>query len=91
MNVENDWDHNVEADAVAVLADYVSREEIVQAMNEIKAGKDPGPSEESLELIAASGEWEFKIRLRYVRVLDELRMPVEWALCIVVPIYEGKG
>ena len=31
----------------------VSREEVLQALNEMKTGKAPGPSEVSLELIAA--------------------------------------
>ena len=33
----------------------VSREEVVQALNEMKTGKGPAPLEISLELIAASG------------------------------------
>ena len=32
----------------------VNRQEVLQALNEIKTGKAPGPSEVSLELIAAS-------------------------------------
>ena len=41
MNEENDWDHNVEGDAVEGRADCVSREEVVQALNEMKTGKAP--------------------------------------------------
>ena len=33
---ENDWDHNVEGDAVEGLEDCVSRDEIIQALNEMK-------------------------------------------------------
>ena len=51
MNEENYLDHNVEGNAVV----YVSREEVLQALNEVKTGKAPGPSEVLLELIAASG------------------------------------
>ena len=32
----------------------VSREEVLQALNEMKTGRAPGPSHLSLELIAAS-------------------------------------
>ena len=32
-----------------------------------------------------------KLWLNYVRVLDGFGMPAEWALSIVVPIFEGKG
>ena len=55
MNEENDWDHNVEGDVVDGLVVSVSRERVLQALNEMKIGKAPGPSKVSLELIAASG------------------------------------
>ena len=55
MNEENDWDHNVEEDAVEGPVFCVCRELVLQALNEIKAGKAPGPSELSLELIVGSG------------------------------------
>ena len=55
MNEENDWDHNVEGDVVEGLVVSVSRERVLQALNEMKIGKAPGPSKVSLELIAASG------------------------------------
>ena len=52
MNKENDGDH-VEGDTVGPVVS-VSREEVLQASNEMKTRKAPGPSEVSLELIAAS-------------------------------------
>ena len=55
MNEENDWDHNVEGDAVEGPVVCVSREEVLQALKGMKTGKAPGPSGVSLELIAASG------------------------------------
>ena len=45
----------MEGDAAEGPVVCVSREEVLQALNEMKKGKDPGPSEVSLELIAASG------------------------------------
>ena len=53
VNEENDWDHYVEGDAVEGPVVCVSRE-VLQALNEMKTGKAAGPSEVSLELIAAS-------------------------------------
>ena len=44
MNKENYWDLNVEANSVGVV-DGVSREEVLQALNQMKAGKAAGPSE----------------------------------------------
>ena len=48
------WDHNVEGDAVEGPAVCVSIEEVQQALDEMKTGNAPGPSEVSLGLIAAS-------------------------------------
>ena len=55
MSEENDWDRTAEEDAVEGPVVCVSREEVLQALNEMKTGKAPGPSEVTLELIAASG------------------------------------
>ena len=53
MNEENDWHHNVEGDAVDGPVVCLSRGEVVQTSNEMKTGNTPGPSDVSLELIAA--------------------------------------
>ena len=45
----------MELDAVEGTVVWVGREEVLQALNEIKTGTASGPSEVSLELIAASG------------------------------------
>ena len=55
MNEDNDWDHNVQGDAVEGPVVCVSRQEVLQALDEMKTGKVPEPSKVSLELIAASG------------------------------------
>ena len=39
MNEENGWDCNVEGDAVEGPVVCVSREEVLQALNEMKAGR----------------------------------------------------
>ena len=46
-NEENDWDRNVEGDAVEGPVKCVSREEVLQAFNEMNTGKAPRPSEVS--------------------------------------------
>ena len=55
MNEENDCDNNAEGDAADCVVVGVSREEVLQVLNEKKIGKVPGHSDVSLELIAASG------------------------------------
>ena len=39
MNEENDWDHNVEGDAVEGAVVCVGREEVLQVLNEMKTRK----------------------------------------------------
>ena len=45
-------EHNEEGDAVEGPVDLVSRDEVVQALNEREKGKAQNPSDVSLELIA---------------------------------------
>ena len=64
---------------------------MLQALNEMKAGKAPGPSEVSLELIAAGRGVVIQLVAKICQeVLDEFEMPTEWALSIVVPIFKEK-
>ena len=52
MNEENDWDHNVEEDAVEGPVVCVNREQVLQALNEIR--KSFWPFRRILLLIAAN-------------------------------------
>ena len=65
---------------------------ILQALNEMKTVKAPGPLEVSLKLIAASGEVGIHVMTEICqKILDEFGMPGELALSIVVAIFKGKG
>ena len=82
----------MEGDAVEGPVVCVSREEVLQALGEMKTGKAPGPSEVSLELIAASGGVGIEVMAEiYQKVLDGFGMPAEWAVSIVVQIFKWKG
>ena len=60
-------------------------------LNEINAGNVPGPSDVSLELIAATGEVEIEVMVELcMKVLDDFGMPSECALCVVVQIFMWK-
>ena len=92
MDEENDWDHNMEGDAVEGPVVCVCREEVLQALNETKTGKVPEPSEVLLELIVASGGVGIQVMAEIChKVLRGLGMPAEWILSVVVPINNGKG
>ena len=88
MNEENVWDSNVEGDEVEGPVACVSREEVFQALHEMKTGKASGPLEESLELIAANGGVGIHVMAEICqKVLDGFGMP---ALSLVVPFFKGK-
>ena len=92
MNEENEWDHNVQADLVEGPFERVSQEEVVKALGKMKAGKAAGPSEVSVEMIAASGEIRIDLMVELCQsMLDGRGIPGEWALSVVVPIFKGKG
>lgn len=89
MNEENEWNQNVEADLVEGPVERVSQ---MKTMGGTKAGKAAGPSEVSVEMIAASGEIGIAVMVELCQgVLDGRGMPDEWALSVVVPIFKGKG
>ena len=82
----------MQADLVEGPVERVSREEVVKALGKMKAGKAAGPSEVSVEMIAASGEIGIDVMVELCQsVLDGRGMPDEWALSVVVPIFKGKG
>ena len=82
----------MEGDAVEGPVVCVSREEVLQEVNEMKTEKAPGLSEVLLELIAASGGVGIQVMAETChKVLDGFGMPVERALSIVVPIFKAKG
>ena len=54
MNEENGWNQNVEGDVEEGPVVCVSRDEVLQALNENKTRKASGHSKVSLELISAS-------------------------------------
>ena len=64
---------------------------MLQVLIEIETGKTHIPSDVSLKLIAAIWGVEIQVMAKIChRVLDGFGMPVEWALCIMVPSITGK-
>ena len=88
MNEENEWDQNVQADSLEGPVERVSREEV----GKMESGKAAGPSKVSVEMLAASGEIGIDLMVELCQsMLDGRRIPDEWALSVVVPIFKGKG
>ena len=55
--VENERDQMAEADMVEGPVEEVTYEEVIKAMNKMKLGKEAGPSEVNMDMIAASGKF----------------------------------
>ena len=85
-------DQNVKEELVERPVERVSREEVVKAIREMKVGKAAGPSEVSVEMIAASGEIGIGVMVELCQgVLDGRGMLDDWVLSVVVPIFKGNG
>ena len=87
-NKENDWDHNVEVDAVEGQVAFVSRGDGT-GIKQCNTGNAPGHSEVLFELIVASRDVGIHVMAEICqRVIDRFVMPVERALSLVVLIFK---
>ena len=92
LNEENEWNDELSAEYVEGPADMISKEEVRQAIQDLKARKAAGPSGITAEMIKAAGEqavdWLTSICNRIVK---EEAIPESWQMSELVPIYKGKG
>ena len=72
--------------------DKVVRNEIVEAMPNMKSGKATGTSEVSVGIIVASGEIGVQVMMELCqRVLDDRGMSDEWKTSVMLSIFKGKS
>ena len=92
LNEENDWKVELSAEYVERPADMISKEEVRQAIQDLKVRKAAGPSGVTGEMIKAAGEqavdWLTSICNRIVK---EEAILESWQMSELVPIYKGKG
>ena len=92
LNEENEWNDELSAEYVEGPADMISKEEVRQAIQDLKVRKAAGPSGVTAEMIKAAGEqavdWLTSICNRIVK---EETIPESWQISELVPIYKGKG
>ncbi|XP_046844915.1 uncharacterized protein LOC124438761 [Xenia sp. Carnegie-2017] len=90
MNVENEWNGEVEADEVFGPWEIVTVDEVAAALRKMKKGKATGPSEVGSEML----DNELCVR-ELCNVANEVlrgsKMPSTWRKSLVVPLYKGKG
>ena len=92
MNVENEWSDSIDASKVERAVRRIEIEEVGCAMNRMKIGKASGPSEVALEMFKAGGDKCLKSLANIFNdILFKNKLPEEWMLSLLVPIFKGKG
>ena len=93
LNEKNEWNDELSAEYVEGPADMMSKEEVRQAIQDLKVRKAAGrPSGVTGEMIKAAGEqavdWLTSI---YNRIVKEEAIPESWQMSELLSIYKGKG
>ena len=92
LNEGNEWNDELSAEYVEGPADMIRKEEVRQAIQDLKVRKAAGPSGVTGEMIKAAGEqavdWLTSICNRIVK---KEAIPESWQMSELVPIYKGKG
>ena len=92
LNEKNDWKDELSAEYVEGPADMISKDEVRQAIQDLKVRKAAGPSGITTEMIKTAGEqavdWMTSICNRIVK---KEAIPESWQMSELVPICKGKG
>ena len=93
MNEENNRDPSTkEAELVNEEVNYVSREEVKNALRRMKKGKAVGPDELPVEVWKCMAEMGIKFLTGlFNRLLMGKRKPEERRRSVLIPIYKNKG
>ena len=92
LNVENDWDGEVECPEVMGPHCLISEEEVAAAIKGLKIGKAAGPTGVVSEMMkAASGFGSRWMTDLINNIVKEGYIPDDWRKSILVPVYKGKG
>ena len=93
MNKENNRDPRTEeAEVVNEKVNFVSREEVKNALRRMKKSKTVGPDELAVEVWKCMENMGIKFLTRlFNRLLMGERMPEEWRRSVLIPIYKNKG
>ena len=93
MNEENNRDSRTEeAEVVNKEVNYVSREEVKNALRKMKKVKAVGPDELSVEVWKCMEEMGIKfLTKQFSRLLMDEWMPEKWRRSVLISIYKNKG
>ena len=88
MNVENEWSDSTDASKVEGVVRRIEVKEVWCTMFFIKIGKASGPSGIAIELFKAGGGKCLKsLTKRFNDILFKDKLPEEWMLSSLVPIF----
>ena len=91
LNVENDWDGEVDCPEVMGPHCLISGEEVAAAIKGLKIGKAAGPTGVVSEMKAAGGFGSRWMTDLINNIVKEGYIPDDWRKSILVPVYKGKG
>ncbi|MBJ3377342.1 hypothetical protein JGC18_24880, partial [Salmonella enterica subsp. enterica serovar Typhimurium] len=92
LNVENAWDKDVSSGKAEGSSCRITDAEVEKAIGRMKKGKAAGPTGVVTEMLKASQE----VGVQWLtdlsnRIIDEGRIPGDWEMSVIIPIYKGKG
>ena len=92
LNVENDWDGEVDCPGVMGPFCFIWEEEVAAAIKGFKMGKAAGPTGVVSEMMkAASGFCSGWMTDQINNIVKEGCIPDVWRKSILVPVYKRKG
>ena len=92
INVENDWDGIVECGIAEGARELITDMEVEKAIGQMKSRNAGGPIELVGKIIGAAGLQGVKEMTEICRmVVGEGKIPRDWELNILLPIYKAKG
>ena len=91
LNVENDWDGEVDCPEVVGPRCPISEEEVSAANKGLKMGKAAGPTGVVSEVMKAAGSFGSRWMTDLINnIVKEGYIPDDWRKSIRVPVYKGK-
>ena len=92
LNVENDWDGEVDCPEVMGPHCLISEEEVAPAIKGLKIGKAAGPTGVVSEMMKAAGGLGSRWMTNLItNIVKEGCIPDDWRKSILVPVYKWKG
>ena len=92
LDVENDWDGEVDCSEVMGHHCLISEEEIAVAIKGLKIGKAAGPTGVVSEMMKAAGGFGSRLMTDLINnIVKEGCIPDDLRKSILVPVYKGKG